>query len=47
VIAIPGLWALGFAPSTATAINPSFLFFTAGPNGELDGLFGYLVKSDN
>ena len=44
VITIPGLWALGFAPSTATAISPNWLFFTAGPNMEADGVFGYLVK---
>jgi uncharacterized protein (TIGR03118 family) len=47
VITIPGLWALGFAPATATSINPNWLFFTAGPNSELDGVFGYLVKQDN
>jgi hypothetical protein len=44
VITIPGLWALGFAPTTATAINPQWLFFTAGPNMEMDGVWGYLVK---
>jgi uncharacterized protein (TIGR03118 family) len=39
-ITIDGLWALGFggdAPRNGLAIN---LFFTAGPNGENDGLFG-------
>ena len=45
-ITIQGLWALGFAPSTATTINPNWLFFTAGPNSEQDGLFGYLTKQD-
>ncbi|HEY1872737.1 MAG TPA: TIGR03118 family protein, partial [Chitinophagaceae bacterium] len=30
-IVIDGLWALSFAPATATAINPNWLFFTAGP----------------
>jgi len=44
VITIPGLWALGFAPTTATAINPQWLFFTAGPKMEMDGVWGYLVK---
>lgn len=44
VVTIPGLWALGFAPSTATSINPDWLFFTAGPNNEADGVFGYLTK---
>ena len=41
-IVIDGLWALSFAPSTATAIDPARLYFTAGPNSEADGLFGYL-----
>ena len=43
-IVIDGLWALSFAPSTATAIDPSRLYFTAGPRNETDGLFGYLIK---
>lgn len=43
-IAIDGLWAIGFAPLTATAIDPNRLYFTAGPAGETDGLFGYLIK---
>jgi uncharacterized protein (TIGR03118 family) len=43
-IAIDGLWAIGFAPLTATAIDPNRLYFTAGPEGETDGLFGYLIK---
>jgi len=40
IIAIPGLWDITFnsiAPS-----NPSHLYFTAGPNSEADGVFGYL-----
>jgi uncharacterized protein (TIGR03118 family) len=44
VITIDGLWALDFAPTTATTINPDWLFFTAGPAGETDGIFGYLSK---
>jgi uncharacterized protein (TIGR03118 family) len=44
VITISGLWALGFAPTTATSIPQSWLFFTAGPDMETDGVFGYLVK---
>jgi uncharacterized protein (TIGR03118 family) len=44
LITIPGLWALGFAPTTATTINPQWLFFTAGPDMETDGVWGYLVK---
>ena len=43
-IVISGLWAIGFAPTTATAINPMRLYFTAGPAKETDGLFGYLLK---
>jgi hypothetical protein len=43
-IIIDGLWALSFAPSTATDIDPARLYFTAGPDHEADGLFGYLIK---
>jgi len=42
-ITIDGLWSLSFPPATATAINPSFLYFTAGPAGETKGLFGYVT----
>jgi uncharacterized protein (TIGR03118 family) len=44
VITIDGLWGLSFAPTTATAIDPMRLYFTAGPNDETEGLFGYLLK---
>jgi uncharacterized protein (TIGR03118 family) len=43
-IVIDGLWALGFPPTTATTIDQRRLYFTAGPNGEMDGEFGYLIK---
>jgi uncharacterized protein (TIGR03118 family) len=43
-IVIDGLWALGFAPITATTISQSWLFFTAGPAKQADGVFGYLFK---
>jgi uncharacterized protein (TIGR03118 family) len=43
-IVIDGLWALSFPPTTATSIPPMRLYFTAGPNDENDGLFGYLIK---
>lgn len=43
-ITIDGLWALSFAPSTATSIDPHRLYFSAGPDNESDGLFGYLIK---
>ena len=41
---IDGLWALSFAPASATAIDPNRLYFTAGPLHESEGLFGYLIK---
>lgn len=44
IIEIDGLWALSFAPSSAGNVNPNRLYFTAGPNHEMDGLFGYLIK---
>ena len=43
-IVIEGLWALSFAPSTATSIDPKRLYFSAGPDNEADGVFGYLIK---
>jgi uncharacterized protein (TIGR03118 family) len=42
-IVIDGLWALSFAPATATSVNPNWLFFAAGPKDEMDGLFGYIT----
>lgn len=42
-IVIDGLWALSFAPVTATSVNPDWLFFSAGPKDEADGLFGYIT----
>ena len=42
-IVINGLWALSFPPSTST-IDQHRLYFAAGPNDEMDGLFGYLIK---
>ena len=42
-IVIEGLWAITFPPATST-INPGRLYFAAGPKGETDGLFGYLIK---
>ncbi len=44
LVVIDGLWALSFAPTTATAIDPGRLYFTAGPNGGKVGLFGYLIN---
>jgi uncharacterized protein (TIGR03118 family) len=42
-VVIDGLWAISFAPVTSP-INPNLLYFTAGPNDETAGLFGYLSK---
>ena len=43
-LVIDGLWALSFAPTTATTIDVNRLYFEAGPNMEKDGLFGYIKK---
>ncbi|MFL5745305.1 MAG: TIGR03118 family protein [Niastella sp.] len=43
-IQIEGLWALMFPPATATTLDPDRLYFTAGPDDEKDGLFGYITK---
>jgi uncharacterized protein (TIGR03118 family) len=43
-ITIPGLWGLRFAPATQGA-GPNSLYFTAGINGEADGLFGVIVPN--
>lgn len=40
-IVIDGLWALAFGNGGSAGI-PDFLYFTAGPNGESNGLFGSL-----
>ena len=47
-IHIDGLWALSFGGNSAGSGSATDLFFTAGPNGENDGLFGKLqsVASD-
>ena len=41
-LSIDGLWGLRFGNNSA---NPNALYFTAGPNGEADGLFGELVNA--
>ena len=43
-LVVDGLWAISFAPQTATTIDPNRLYFEAGPNAEKDGLFGYIIK---
>lgn len=42
-IVIEGLWALSFPPASAH-IDAARLYFTAGPDHESDGVFGYLIK---
>jgi hypothetical protein len=47
-IAIAGLWAIKFTSSEwggVSAANPTTLYFTAGPGGEKDGVFGTLTPS--
>jgi uncharacterized protein (TIGR03118 family) len=43
-IVIDGLWAISMAPATATTIPAGRLYFTAGPDDEADGLFGYITR---
>ncbi len=44
-IIIDGLWSISFPPATAIpAIDPNRLYFTAGPDEEVDGLFGYIIR---
>jgi hypothetical protein len=43
-LVIDGLWAISFAPLTATTIDPGWLFFATGPDNQSDGLFGYISK---
>jgi uncharacterized protein (TIGR03118 family) len=43
-LVIKGLWALSFPPATATTIDPNRLYFTAGPDEESQGIFGYIQK---
>jgi uncharacterized protein (TIGR03118 family) len=44
-LAIDGLWALQFGQGTANNGPTDTLFFTAGPNGENDGLFGTITAA--
>jgi len=41
-ISINGLWALAFGEGGGQNGQPNQLFFTAGPNGYADGLFGVI-----
>jgi uncharacterized protein (TIGR03118 family) len=42
-IAIDGLWALNFPQNNIPAGDPNQLFFTAGPDDEKHGIFGYIA----
>ena len=42
-IQIPGLWALMVGAGVSGVTHANAIYFTAGPNGEKDGLFGYLL----
>jgi uncharacterized protein (TIGR03118 family) len=42
VLSISGLWALAFGQGGGMNGNPNQLFFTAGPNGYSNGLFGVI-----
>ena len=42
---IPGLWSLVVGDSAAGVTNPNNVYFTAGPDNQLDGLFGYIALS--
>src|SRR5580765_6099241 len=46
-LTIDGLWALQFGGGTANNGGVNDLFFTAGPNGESDGLFGKIDESSS
>lgn len=43
-ITIEGLWAITFPDNNVPGDNPNKLYFTAGPDEESHGLFGYLKK---
>lgn len=43
-IVIDGLWAITFPHAGANPAIRNRLYFTAGPNHEKDGLFGYIAK---
>ncbi|PSR56367.1 TIGR03118 family protein [Adhaeribacter arboris] len=45
-IQIDGLWEIAFPPRTATNVDLSRLYFSAGINQEKDGLFGYITSKE-
>jgi uncharacterized protein (TIGR03118 family) len=46
-IAIDGLWGIAFGGGGTGSGPSNTLFFTAGPNGEADGLFGGITAVEN
>ena len=46
-IAIDGLWGIAFGGGGTGSGPSNTLFFTAGPNGEADGLFGTITAIEN
>jgi len=42
---IPGLWALVPGAGVKGVSNPNAIYFTAGPNGELNGVFGFIAAN--
>jgi uncharacterized protein (TIGR03118 family) len=46
-IAIDGLWGIAFGGGGTGSGPSNTLFFTAGPNGEADGLFGNITPIEN
>lgn len=45
-LAIDGLWALSFTNTAMSGTSDAKMYFTAGPDSEEHGLFGYLEKAD-
>lgn len=43
-LTIDGLWGITFPDGNISGDNPNKLYFTAGPNDEGHGLFGYIMK---
>jgi len=46
-IVIDGLWAIDFAKGNEMTGEDDELYFTAGPNDESNGLFGYIEVADD
>lgn len=46
-LTVPGLWALDFPFNEFSKFDPNKLYFTAGPDDENHGVFGYLTPMSN